>query len=158
MADLNAPRRKPVWPWIIAALLVLALIWGLSRLADDDGRRDAAVTPPEIDAPATTTTTPPVSVDPELTAEAALERYSGTFANDTLTIDLDANGTYTLQQAPAESGSGRWSHDAASNVLRLVPADGSAERVFRIDSASMLTPLDADGQPDAQTAQLQRQA
>ena len=62
MADLEIQRRKrPIWPWILGALALIALLWILMEMmgSDDDDLDDAAV----VTTPATTTGQDAYAVD-----------------------------------------------------------------------------------------------
>lgn len=155
MAEIHVERKKSVWPWIIAALLAALLIWAAVEMLDRDDRVDTApaATGTAATAPAAATADPAPA---DGAAAAAPERYAGMFASDSMRLELRADGSYTMQESPAGDAQGRWSHDAASNALRLTPADGSQDRYFRLDGNDALTPLNPDGQPAAQMSQLTR--
>lgn len=164
MAEINIEKKNAVWPWILAAIMVLVLIWLLIK-AFDVGV-DTAATP--ATAPATTADTAAGSNVPAMgtaaTAEGAtptgtnLERYAGMYGSSNMQLALDADGTYSMQESPAGEGRGIWTHDASSNAVHLTPADGTQDRYFRVEGNDTLVPLDADGEPAGQMAQLTRQA
>lgn len=139
MAKIGIEEKKSVWPWIIAAIVVLLLIWALVTML---GRDQTGVGPAGADQ---TTATP-----------ASPDRYAGQFTSANMQLDLNADGTYTMQESPAGTGQGRWTHDASANAIQLVPNDGSQDRFFRVDGADTLVPLGPDGQPAAQMTALQR--
>ena len=61
MAKINIERKKSVWPWIIALIVILLLAWGAFALMEDRGGpgypdRPVAATP--------ATTTPTPAADP----------------------------------------------------------------------------------------------
>ena len=150
-------KKKSVWPWIIAAIVVLLLLWALVAML---GRDERAAVPVGADQTAAPMTTPAPVTAPATTAPAdeALARYAGEFTSVNLQLNLDADGTYTMQESPAGQGQGRWTHDASANALHLTPADGSQDRYFRVEGPDTLVPLNPDGEPAAQMAPLQRRA
>lgn len=161
MAEINIERKKSVWPWIIAAIIVALLIWALLAMMGRDDRDNAAVVP--------VTTDPAVIVPGEVGApgaagelgdpaqrDAALDRYAGVYTSGNLELNLNAAGTYTMRESPAGEGQGRWTYDQSADALHLTPADGSAERYFRAENANTLVPLNPTGDPAAQMAPLQR--
>lgn len=60
MAEIHVEKKKSIWPWIIAALIALLVIWALIELFDNDAD-DVAVAPTAIEAPVATA---PVTTDP----------------------------------------------------------------------------------------------
>ena len=164
MAESNVERKGPIWPWILAAIIVLLLIWLLIR-AFDVG---VDTVPTAATAPATPAGTAALSNDPAMapaaTTDAATPSDPGTgglagmYSGSNTQLALDADGTYSMQESPADEARGTWTHDAGANALRLKPGDGSQERLFRIESNDTLMPLNAAGEPAGQTARLARQA
>lgn len=70
MAKINIERKKNVWPWIIALIVILLLAWGAFSLMEDRGEpgytdRPAAMAPAPMTTPATTT--PTTATDPAAT-------------------------------------------------------------------------------------------
>lgn len=149
MAEIKVERKKSVWPWILAVIVVALLLWALLAML---GRNDQAAV-----APGTAAVTAPADTQAEGgPAGAALERYAGTYGSGNMQLNLGADGSYTMRESPAGEGQGRWTYEQQANVLHLTPADGSQERYFRVEGRDTLTPLNPDGQPAAQMAQLQR--
>ena len=163
MDESNFDKKPAIWPWILAAIIVLLLIWLLIK-AFDVGV-DTLPTP--ATTPATTADTAAASSDPALATVATTgaakasapgaERHAGMYRSSSTQLALDADGTYSLQEGPAGEGRGAWTHDAAANALHLKPDDGSRERHFRIEPDDALMPLDAAGEPAGQMAPLTRQ-
>lgn len=169
MAEIDVEKRTAVWPWFLAAIIVVALIWLLIKAFDvkvdpaavpADGL--AAPTPSTSAEPAAGGNAPAAAAAPATGAATAAasnpERYAGMYASSAMRLALDGNGTYSMREGQAGEGRGSWSHDAGANALRLVPDDGSQTRHFRVESNDMLMPLDSNGEPVAQVAQLARQA
>lgn len=166
MAEINIERKKSVWPWVIAAIIVALLVWALLAMMGRD--RDTAAVAPATGDPALTgtaaTTAPGATTVPgaagvqdgPVQRDAALDRYAGVYASGNLELNLNSAGTYTMRESPAGEGQGRWSYDQSANALHLVPADGSTERYFRVEGADTLIPLNETGDPAGQMAPLQR--
>lgn len=57
MARINIERKKSVWPWIIALIVILLLAWAAFALMEDRGG-PAYADRPVTTTPATTTPTP----------------------------------------------------------------------------------------------------
>lgn len=164
MAEINIEKKKPVWPWILAAIIVLLLIWLLVEAFDNDD---------EVVVTDTAVATTPVYTDPAIgttpgtdttgmgtaagTTGADMGRFAGIYTSETMQLNLDANGTYMMQESPAGEGRGTWTHDASANALHLDPADGTDDRYFRIEGDNTLVPLNAQGEPADQMTQLTRQ-
>lgn len=146
MAEINVERKKTVWPWIIAIIIAVLLIWALMAML---GRDDTATTTDPAATAGTATSA---------TTGEGMQRFAGVYSSANMQLNLDADGTYTMSESPAGEGRGRWTHDASANALHLAPADGSQDRYFRTDGDDALTPLNPDGQPAAQMGQLNRQA
>ncbi len=160
MAEINIEKKKSVWPWIVAAIVVLLLIWLLVQAfdRDDDVVSDPAlVTTPVYTDPATDTTMPATDATAAMTTDSDMGRFTGSYTSNNMQLNLDANGTYMMQESPAGEGRGTWMHDAGANALHLTPADGTSDRYFRIESADTLIPLNANGEPADQMAMLTRQ-
>lgn len=155
MAEINIERKKPIWPWILAALAVALLIWGLVEMLGRDGADGAA---DQAAGVATADQTTVASATGAAGAREGLSRYAGTFESDSMQLRLNADGTYTMRESAAGEGHGTWMHNASANALHLTPADGSQDRYFRAESADTLTPLNPDGAPAAEMSQLTRRA
>lgn len=162
MAEINIEKKNSVWPWILAAIIVLLLIWLLVEAFDRDDVVVATADRPVVTEPAATT--PALEAEPAAgaataagAASAAMERFAGTYSSDTMQLVLQADGSYTMQESPAGEAQGTWTHDAGANALQLTPADGGQDRYFRIEGDNALMPLNPDGQPAGQMAQLTRQ-
>lgn len=174
MAEINVERKKSIWPWIIAAIIVVLLIWAVLAMMGRDTADTAVVvapvaTDPVLTAPGAPEATPdlapattPITADmPDDTTaaeqrDAALDRYAGTFVSGNIQLVLSSAGTYTMRESPAGEARGRWSYDESANALHLDPADGSQDRYFRVEGIDTLTPLNPEGDPAAQMAPLQR--
>lgn len=175
MAEINVVRKNSVWPLIIAAVVVVLLIWALLAMMGRDASDTAPVAPVATDptetAQGTAPTTAPFAADtPDARAtatattttttpeqrDAALDRYAGTYGSGNRQLVLNSAGSYTLRDSPPGEGQGRWSYDPGANVLHLAPADGSPDRYFRAEGTDTLTPLNPEGDPAAQMAPLQR--
>lgn len=59
MARIDIERKKPVWPWIIGLLVLLALLWGLFALLGNDAEPDAVT--PVVTEPMTDATANPIA-------------------------------------------------------------------------------------------------
>lgn len=175
MAEINVERKTSVWTWIIAAIVVVLLAWALLGMMGRDDADTTAAAPVVTDAlqtaPGATGTTPglrpsraPTTASTLATGpstaeqrDAALDRYAGTYGSGNLQLDLSSAGTYTMRDSPAAGEDrGRWSFDASASVLRLISADGSQARNFRVEGLDTLTPVEPEGDPAAQMAPLQR--
>jgi hypothetical protein len=162
MAEINIEKKKSVWPWIVAAIVVLLLIWLLFETFDRDddvvGIADPAlVTTPVYTDPATDTTMPATDATAAMMTDSDMARFTGMYTSNNMQLNLDANGTYMMQESAAGEGRGTWVHDASANALHLTPADGTADRYFRVESADTLIPLNSNGEPADQMAMLTRQ-
>lgn len=154
MAEINVEKKKPMWHWVIAAIIAALVIWALIEMLDSNDRNDAMGTT-TTEQPAATM--PAAGPDTNTTAaNDGLDRYAGVFGSGSMQLDLNANGNYTMDESPAGQGQGTWMHDSGQNALHLTPNDGTPDRFFRVDGTDALTPLDANGQPAAQMTQLQR--
>ena len=60
MAEIHIERKKSVWPWIIALIVVLLLAWGAFALMEDRGGTGYADRP-VVTTPANTPATDPAS-------------------------------------------------------------------------------------------------
>ncbi|MDQ3206747.1 MAG: copper resistance protein NlpE [Pseudomonadota bacterium] len=160
MAEINIEKKKSIWPWIIAAIVLIFLIWAVVAMLDRDpevatvATRDAAVVDTTVAGPETTALDAPGT---DGMAAGSMERYAGMYVSENMQLNLNANGTYALQESPAGEAMGLWTHDASANALRLTPSDGSVDRYFRVEGPNTLTPLSPDGDPAMQMAQLERQ-
>lgn len=64
MADINVEhKKKAVWPWIIAAIVAILVIWALIQLFDDDDAEG-------VIAPAAQSSSMPVPFEPAASAIA----------------------------------------------------------------------------------------
>lgn len=170
MAEINVERKKSPGPWIIAAIVVVLLIWALIEMMGRHAADTTAVAPAAIDpvatdpiatAPRTSPTTAPMSGDSMTTLsdrDAALDRYAGTFGSGNVELVLSSAGTYTMRESPdvEGQGQGRWSYDGSTNVLHLTPVVGSQDLYFRVEGVDTLTPLNPKGDPGSPMAPLQR--
>ncbi|MDQ3289126.1 MAG: copper resistance protein NlpE [Pseudomonadota bacterium] len=177
MAEINIERKKSVWPWIIAAIVVALLVWALLAMMGRDDRDTAAIAPvttdPAVTTPdvgATAVIVPGGAVDPGAAGaqgaagmqddpaqrDAALDRYAGVYASGNLELNLNSAGTYTMRESPAGEGNGRWTFNQSASALHLMPSDGTPDRYFRVENANTLVPLNETGDPAAQMAPLQR--
>lgn len=173
MAEIDVGRKLSVWPWIIAAIVVVLLIWALLAMMGRHASDPAAAAPTANDpleiapgtsvaAPGTTPTTAPITTDAPASPttpeqrDGELDRYAGTYGSGNLQLVLSSAGTYTMRDSPAGEDRGRWTYDRSTSVLQLTPADGSQARNFRVEGLDTLTPLDPEGDPAAQMAPLQR--
>jgi hypothetical protein len=80
---------------------------------------------------------------------AAFDRgaFAGTFVAGGTRLELHADGTYGLE-APEGVSQGTWTHEAASQSVRLDPGSKTAaDRVFRLTDRDTLATLDAAGRP-----------
>ena len=57
MAKINIERKKSVWPWIIALIVILVLAWAAFALMEDRGGAGYADRP-VVTTPATSATDP----------------------------------------------------------------------------------------------------
>lgn len=112
----------------------------------------AAVDPAPAPTPAPSTA--PAAEDP--TAPFDKSAFAGAFAGGGLRLELHADGTYGLE-APDGASQGTWTHEPASQSVRLDPGSKTAtDRVFRMTDRDTLAAVDANGQPAG--ASLRRQA
>lgn len=101
--------------------------------------------------PATAPLAAPAAEDPSVRFDRA--GFAGTFAGGGLSLELHEDGRYALQ-APDGSSEGAWTHEAASNWIRLDPGSKNArDRVFRMASPDSLALLDSTGAPTGITLQ-----
>lgn len=173
MAESNVERKKYIWPGVIAAIVVVLLIWALLAMMGRDTADTSVVAPVATDPVQTASGVPeatpelaptrtPITADMpnDATAaerrDAALDRYAGTFGGGDIQLVLSSAGTYTMRESPAGEGRGRWSYDESANALHLDPADDSQDRYFRVEGTDTLTPFNPDGGPAAQMVPLQR--
>lgn len=84
---------------------------------------EAAATAP-ASAPAAAPTPTPAA--PAASAPFDVGAFSGTFTGRGTTLELHADGTYALNGAEGAS-QGSWTHEAASNSIRLDPGSKTAE-------------------------------
>lgn len=157
MAEINIEKKNAVWPWILAAIIVLLLIWLLVEAFDRDDDVVATTDEPVATAPMVTGADADMEPAPAMAVEGDMQRFAGMYTSANMELALDANGSYTLTESPAGEASGTWTHDATANALHLTPADGSLDRYFRIDGDNALTPLNPQGEPAGQMNQLTRQ-
>ncbi len=156
MAEINIEKKKPVWPWIVAGIIVLLLILFLVGVFDRDNDVDNVNNMPVATAPVNDTMAVPPAMDTG-TAAADFERMAGMFTSDTMQLELDSAGRYSLQESPAGAAIGTWSYESGTNSVQLMPDDGSVTRNFRVEGDNTLVPLGPDGAPAAMMSQLTRQ-
>ncbi len=159
MAEINIEKKKSVWPWIVAAIVVLLLIWLLAETFDRDDdvvavADPALVTTPVYTDPETGTTMPATDATAAIATDSVLQGFAGIYASNKMQLDLDADGTYMMQESAAGVGRGTWRHDASANALHLTPSDGTPDRFFRVEGPGRLIPLNASGEPADQMAML----
>lgn len=156
MAEINVEKKKSVWPWIVAAIIVLLLILFLVGVFDADDDVDVVDNTPVATVPVYDATAIQPAMDSG-TAAADLERMTGMFTSETMQLELDASGRYSLMESPAGEATGTWSYEPGTNSVQLMPDDGSVTRNFRVEGDNTLVPLDPDGAPAAMMSQLTRQ-
>jgi len=162
MAEINTEKNKSAWPWIVAAIVVVLLIWLLVEAfeRDDDVVEiadPALVATPVHTDPATDATMPATDATAAIMSDSAIEGFAGIYASNDMRLDLDADGTYMMQESPAGVGRGAWRHDASANALHLTPSDGTPDRFFRVEGEGRLIPLNSSGEPADQMTMLTRQ-
>ena len=92
----------------------------------------------------------PVSSDQAPTFDQ--KGFAGTFTAGDASLTLNADGTY-LHTNGADKMDGTWTVEANDKHIRLDPNSKEAEDgLFEITSNDELSPLTADGQPDASGA------
>lgn len=165
MAEINIEKKKPVWPWILAAIIVLLLIWLLVEAFDRDDDVVAVADPTVATAPVITD--PATGMEPATdaavvgtemgTMDTGMARFAGIYTSNNMELNLNADGTYTMRESPAGEGAGTWRYDASANALHLDPADGTDDRYFRVEGDNTLIPLNPQGEPAADMAPLMRQ-
>lgn len=102
---------------------------------------DPALAPAPMPAPAAA----PAAEDPAATFDKSA--FAGTFSGGGLRLELHADGTYGLE-APDGVTQGTWTHEPASQSVRLDPGSKTAtDRVFRMTGTNTLAAIDASGQP-----------
>lgn len=129
------------------ALLALPLLLCLACSREDatpaPEPAPAATAAPDATMPATAPVTPAANAATPADPSAPFDTgaFAGTFAGNGLRLELHADGTYGLE-APEGVGQGTWTHEAATNSVRLDPGNKTAQdRVFRMSDANTL----ADG-------------
>lgn len=113
----------------------------------------ATVDPAPAPAPMPAPAAAPAAEDPAATFDKSA--FAGAFSGGGLRLELHADGTYGLE-APDGATQGTWTHEPASQSVRLDPGSKTAtDRVFRMTDRDTLAAVDANGQ--AAGASLRRQ-
>lgn len=147
-------------PFVLTCAAVLVLAACKREAPGPDLAATGADTPaPAASMPAAPAIVAPTAAPAPEDPTAAFDKaaFAGAFAAGTVRLELHGDGSYMLEGTDDGPTQGTWTHEPASNLIRLDPGSKqAADRVFVLSGRDALAPLDAQGQPAAGQAVLRR--
>jgi hypothetical protein len=151
--------RQPFVLTCAAVLVLAACNREAPAPAPDPTATEADAPAPAVPTPAAPAIVAPASAPAAEDPTAAFDKgaFAGTFAAGAVRLELHGDGSYMLEGTDDGPGRGTWTHEPASNLIRLDPGSKqAADRVFLLSGRDALAPVDAQGQPAAGQAVLRR--
>lgn len=154
MAEINIERKeRSIWPWIIGAVLVLLLVWGLTGLFDSDEASEVpvATAPAVVEPMQPAAPTPDVAMGDLIPVSAILAAPAG-YAGQTI------SGTATVAEVISDRGF--WIEEGGQRAFAVIDEPKpeikniQAGQTVRLDGAQVMT--EASQVPGALEAETQQ--
>lgn len=119
MAEIHVEKKKSIWPWIIAALIALLVIWALIEMFDNDVE-EVAVAPAAIEAP--------VAVAPVATAPVV--------AGPAPSVGQELNGVAQVVEVPSDRGF--WIEQNGQRMFALIQQGPNMEDAINVNAGQQI--------------------
>lgn len=157
MAEIHVEKKKSIWPWIIAALVALIVIWAVVEMTDRDEVEPVAATP-AIEAPVATA---PAVVDPLAPAVDTSGDAAGALAVLPVAtilsgpagyIGQEVSGTARVTDVPTDRGF--WIEQDGQRMFAVIEKGPNMEDAININTGQEIRFSDATVHDASSLAQL----
>lgn len=145
MAEIHIEKKKSIWPWIVAALVALLVIWALVEFTDRDDAEVAAVEP--VASPVVGTPDQPVDATAAIdtTADAAgsiaVLPVAAILAGPADYVGREISGTARVTDVPTDRGF--WIEQDGQRIFALIERGPNMEDAININTGQEIRFTDA---------------
>lgn len=143
MAEIHVEKKKSIWPWIIAALVALLVIWALIEMMDRDTADTAAVAP-TAEAPVATAPAPataPVDTTADAGGAIAVLPVATILAGPAGYVGQPVSGTARVADVPTDRGF--WIEQDGQRMFAVVEQGPNMEDAINVNAGQEIRFNDA---------------